>query len=303
MSFTADIKSELTRMPYGDMSCVRAECYGMMLYASQFTMEKIRLYSDNLQVRKRIFALLKRLNSQLYMVDDGAGAIVITQRALIEKIYDTFGYEYKSGPLHLNRAVIEDDCQRAAFLRGVFLVAGYMSEPDKSYHLEFSTTHYNISHEVLLLLSEMELSGNIINRRGNYVVYYKDSEKVESFLASIGASVCAVELMLKKVEKNLRNNVNRKVNCETSNITKTIDAAGVQIEAIEKLIEAGVFEDMSEALRDTAKLRLLNPDIPLSELAAMHTPPISKPGMSARLRKIVKLGSQLKREDSENSNE
>ncbi|MBQ2911592.1 MAG: DNA-binding protein WhiA, partial [Clostridia bacterium] len=225
----------------------------------------------------------------VYIVDDGTGNVVVEDAGVIEKIYDLFGYEYNNASLHINRAVVEEDCCREAFIRGAFLASGYLSNPEKEYHMEFVTTHFNISSELLILLDEMEFSAKMINRRGNYVIYYKGSEMIEKMLTFMGASNSAMELMLKKVEKNLKNNINRKVNCEISNLTKTADASAQQIEAIYTLKEKNKYDELPKPLKEVAELRLANPELTLGELAQMCVPPITKPGLSGRMRKIIKL--------------
>lgn len=293
MSFTSDVKYELCKMNIHNKCCAIAECYGFMLYANQFDTGKIKVYSDNQQVRKRLFLLLKKSLGEVYMIDDGSGAVVIDDKRIIEKIYNAFGYEYKNTALHLNRAVIEEDCCKNAFIRGAFLASGYISEQSKGYHLELVTTHYGITSEVLLLLNEMDFSTKAINRRGNYVIYYKDSEAIEKLLAAMGATNSAMELMLKKVERNLRNNINRKVNCETSNLSKIADAAALQLEAINILKENGTFESLPKPLKDAANLRIENPEMNLTEIGKLCCPPITKPGISGRMRKIIKLAKEF----------
>ena len=289
MSFSADVKSELCKLSITKECCIIAELYGFMLYANQFGKEKIKIHLDNVAVRKRMFNLLRKALKNVYIIDDGTGTVVVEDADVIEKIFDLFGYEFTSSSLHINRAVVEEDCCREAFIRGAFLASGYLSNPEKEYHMEFVTTHFNISSELLLLLDEMEFTAKMINRRGNHVIYYKGSEMIEKMLTFMGASNSAMELMLKKVEKNLKNNINRKVNCEISNLTKTADASAQQIDAIETLKEKNKFDDLPKPLKEVAELRLANPELTLGELAKMCVPPITKPGLSGRMRKIIKL--------------
>ena len=293
MSFTTDVKNELCKIPFHNKCCQASELYGFMLYAGQFGTDRIKMSSDNVNVRRRFMNLIKKETGFPYPAEDNGAAVTVEDGKVIRKIYDIFGYEYKSSSLHLNRAVIEEECCKSSFLRGAFLASGYISEPEKSYHLELVTTHYNVAGEILLLLDEMELSAKLINRRGNNVIYYKDSEMIEKFLMELGAGGGAMELMLKKVEKTLRNDINRKVNCETSNLAKTADAAARQIEAIELLKKRGTFDSLPKSLKDVAELRLQNPEMTLNELAAMCNPPISKPGLSGRMRKIIQLSKEV----------
>lgn len=293
MSFSSDVKAELCKLPLQKKCCTVAEFYGFMLYANQFSKEKIKIHLDNTVVRRRMLTILSKVLDNVYIVDDGSGSVLIDDPVVIEKIYHLFGYEYNNTSLHINRAVIEEECCKEAFVRGAFLASGYLSNPEKEYHLEFVTTHYNISSEMLILLEEMDFTAKMINRRGSHVIYYKDSEMIEKLLTYMGASSCAMGLMLTKVEKNLKNNINRKVNCEISNIIKTTDAAAQQIEAIQKLKEKNAYDNLPKPLKEAAELRLKNPELSLGELANMCVPPISKPGLSGRMRKIIKFAKEV----------
>ena len=136
-------------------------------------------------------------------------------------------------------------------------------------------------------------------RSGNSILYFKQSDLIEDFLTAIGAPVCAMGVMEAKVEKDLRNGVNRRVNCETANLTKVVDASMEQVAAIKKLQKRGQLNDLPLKLRETAKLRLENPEATLQELAAMQTPPVSKSAMNHRMRKLVALaGRKLRGENA-----
>ena len=183
------------------------------------------------------------------------------------------------------------DCQRA-FLRGAFMGGGSVNQPKGDYHLELVTPHYHAARQVSALLMDMELPAGQVMRRGIHVLYYKDSASIEDFLSACGATGSAMDLMLKKVERELRNDINRKVNCETANLTKTVGAAARQIAAIERLQAAGILEKLPAPLRQTANLRLSNPELSLAELCAASPEPISRPGLNNRLRRLVQLGEE-----------
>ena len=141
-------------------------------------------------------------------------------------------------------------------------------------------------------MHEMELPAGQMERRGIHVLYYKDSAAIEDFLSACGATGAAMDLMLKKVERELRNDVNRRVNCETANLTKTVGAAARQIAAIERLEAAGLLEKLPAPLQITAQLRINNPEMSLNELCAAYPGTISKPGLNNRLRRLVQLGEE-----------
>jgi len=131
-------------------------------------------------------------------------------------------------------------------------------------------------------------------RSGNYIIYFKQSTAIEDFLTLIGAPIHAMELMSAKIEKDMRNSVNRKVNCDTANVSKTVDAAAVYIGAIRIIEEAGVLGSLPEKLRQTADLRLNNPELSIKELAEISTPPVTKSCLNHRLRKLVEIAGGLR---------
>ena len=194
--------------------------------------------------------------------------------------------------LHLNFAILEDECCRSAFLRGAFLAGGSISTPDKGYHLELVTSHYYVARQTDALLMDMDRAPNSLMRRGYHVLYYKDGEKIGDFLSAMGATNASMELMLMKMEREMRNNINRRSNCEFANISKTVNAAVKQKQAIQKLKEQGRYDDLPAALKETAELRMRYPDLSLGELCKLFEPPISKPGLNNRIRKLIQLSEE-----------
>lgn len=295
MSFTEEIKNELSRAQIGSDCCAAAECLGMLLYCNRFAPDRIRMVTASPDVRRRARTLFGEcFGAELYEEGDREDALILDDPEIIRTIFDWYGFQYKNAALSLNRAVVEEECCKAAFLRGCFLMGGYVTAGKSGYHLELVTSHYNVSNQVATLLYEMEMEPGAVTRRSNYVLYYKNSERIETFLSAIGATGAAMDLMLQKVEKALVNKINRKVNCENANFDKTLDAANRQLDAIRHLEETGLLYELSDDLQMTAALRKANPMAPLSELAAMFDPPISKPGVSSRLKRLVKLSEENK---------
>ncbi len=177
-------------------------------------------------------------------------------------------------------------------MRGAFLSGGSVTDPAKRYHLELTTSHYKVSRETCALLLDAGFSPKETTRGGNSILYFKQSDMIEDFLTAIGAPVCAMGVMEAKVEKDLRNGINRRVNCETANLTKVVDASIEQVAAIRKLQKQGRLKELPPKLRETAKLRLDNPEATLQELAAMQDPPVSKSAMNHRMRKLVALADE-----------
>lgn len=295
MSFTTDIKAELCRTGMGKPCCIRAECYGMLLFAAHFSTGRIRIQSDHPAVRRRASLLLqKSVGVALAERVEHPHTLLLEEPEAIARVFASFGYEYNNAALHLNRAVVEEDCCRLAFLRGAFLTGGYCTSPGKGYHLELATSHYNVARETALLLEEMDLGCGFVARRGNYVLYYKDSGVIEDLISRLGAGNAAMNFRLQKVEKDFRNNINRKVNCETANLGKIVEASARQCDAIRALQRAGLYENLPESLRHTARIRLEHPEESLTELLSYFEPPLSKPGLNNRMRKLEKLAEKCR---------
>lgn len=161
-------------------------------------------------------------------------------------------------------------------MRGAFLSGGSVTDPAKRYHLELTTSHYKVSRETCALLLDAGFSPKETTRGGNSILYFKQSDMIEDFLTAIGAPVCAMGVMEAKVEKDLRNGINRRVNCETANLTKVVDASIEQVAAIRKLQKQGRLKELPPKLRETAKLRLDNPEATLQEPCRHAGPAVSK---------------------------
>lgn len=295
MSFSTEVKNELCRVSMQRACCTRAEAYGALLHATVFSHREIRLSTENSVIARRLQALLQRAffvacepqrQGRKYQ-------IVLEQPTQIGRIFDMLGYDRKSHiTYHLNRNELEEECCLASFLRGAFLMAGTVAGPDKKSHLELKSGHQSLAGEETSLLLDLGLSPKLAQRSGSCLLYFKDGASVEDFLTRIGAPHAAMALMEAKVEKNLRNTINRQVNCETANLVKTADAAARQIAAIRAVLDTRGEEAFPENLRETVRLRLAYPTDTLAELAQRFAPPISKPGLSHRLKKITEFASK-----------
>ena len=214
----------------------------------------------------------------------------ITEQKKLDHIINLLGYDPRQNPvLHINFALLEDSCCRSAFLRGCFFAGGSITDPQKRYHLELATSHAQASRELDVLLRESGYPPKSVSRNGSFVTYFKQSDQIEDFLTLIGAPVAAMNVMTAKMEKDLRNSVNRRLNCDSANLDKAVLAAQEQLEAIRRLQGSGVLETLPDKLRQTAALRLSNPELTLSELAEEFDPPVTKSCLNHRLRKLVDL--------------
>ena len=185
-------------------------------------------------------------------------------------------------------------CDKCAvyFLQGLFVKNGFLSDPEKEYQLEFTIADEDMAAKLLATLYRKNFEFKISQRRKGFVVYTRNSETIEDFLATIGAQSTCLEIMSNKVVKDIRNRVNRIRNCETANIAKAAKATSEHIEAIETLMANGKFEFLSEDLKYIAELKMENPELSLSELAAITNPPMTKSSLNRRLKKLCDMAKQ-----------
>jgi len=294
-SYSYKTKVELCRQTPAKECCAVAECYGMLLFGNTFNMREIRIVTGNAVLGKRIvalFALAFKVSFDIMPDEDEKGkqSYLITDSVKIDRIFEMYGFSKEKMLAHnVNLGVLEDDCCRTGFVRGAFFTGGAVTNPAKSYHLEIVTAHYNVSRQTYSLLLDMDFTPKETSRGGNYIIYFKQSAAIEDFLTLIGAPIHAMQLMSAKIEKDMRNSVNRKVNCDTANVTKIVDAAASQIAAIEKIKRAGMYETLPEKLKQAAALRLENPDFAMKELGDNSVPPVTKSCMNHRMRSLVKI--------------
>ena len=299
MSFSFDTKNELCRLPVQRLCCARAEAYGILLYCNTFQSTEVRVVTENPNFAARLPRLFHRafgLRFDRQPEPGAAGKLLfqITERKKLDHITNTLGFDPRQNlVLHINFAMLEEECCRAAFLRGVFFAGGSITDPLKRYHLELTTSHGQVSRELEVLLRESGYPPKSVTRNGSFVTYFKQSDQIEDFLTLIGAPVAAMSVMTAKMEKDLRNSVNRRLNCDSANVDKAIVAAQEQLEAIRRLDAAGLLEKQPEKLRQTAALRVTSPELTLSELAEEFDPPVTKSCLNHRLRKLVELAKKL----------
>ena len=294
MSFSGDVKTELCRARLDRPCCARAEAYGALLYGNTFTSREVRLITESESFASRLPLLLDRAFGLQFdrLPGDGERKYVfhLADKGKIHRIIDAFGFDSRQSPvLHINFGLLEEECCRAAFLRGAFLAGGSVTEPAKGYHLELATSHAQASRELLALLTDMGRQPRHALRNSSQVIYFKNSEQIEELLTLMGAPVSAMELMNAKAEKELRNGVNRRVNCEAANLDKAVDAAQEQLEAIRRLYELDRVEGLNAALKETIVLRETYPELTLSQLAEEFEPPITKSCLNHRMRKLMEL--------------
>lgn len=297
MSFSGEVKAELCRAAVNRECCACAEIYGVLLCCNTFTPREIRIITESEAFAQRLPKLLEQAFGLTFdrLPAEGEQKFIfqITQSEKLSRIVDAFGYDPCQSPvLHINFGVLEEDCCRSAFLRGIFLSGGSITDPSKHYHLELATSHTQASRELQALLKDMGHAPRQVTRAGYQVTYFKNCDQIEDLLTAIGAPLSAMELMNRRVEKNLRNVVNRRVNCEAANLDKAVDAAYEQLEAIRRLYELDRVEGLPDKLKETIILRENYPELTLAQLAAEFDPPVSKSCLNHRLRKLIELSKQ-----------
>lgn len=304
MSFAKQTKASLVKFS-GTVKhdcCRRAELYGILYGAGVFTRERIKLVTLSEELAglctKRLLELYG-ITANLYVTEKKSGAdderrsfkITLVQKKDLARLFYQFRYPDDALASDIVPEMFKCGSCRAAFMRGVFLSAGTVTDPDKSYHLELDFTDAVLYSKIYEFLIEEGLEPKHMTRKNEEVLYYKDSESIENFLAYIGANNAAFEIMNKKIERGIRSDMNRIANGEVANIEKTTKAAQSQIAAIRALKESGELERMPDELKTTANLRLEHSDATLLQLAELHTPPITKSGVNHRLKKILEWKS------------
>lgn len=288
MSFSSKVKESLCTV-YNKPCCEKAELYGFLLFSQQFSMEKIRICPSSERMFRRYERTLKRLgiacdavysSSLGYRLDFAPNADFI----------DYFGSACFDLTC-LDMILLDSDCCKRAFFRGAFLARGTVSDPERSYHLEWKTAYEAIAHQFASLTEEFDVPAKVSSRRGMYVIYLKASELIKDMLSVLGATELMFDYANAEIVKNIRNSVNRATNCEFANIEKTVSASEEQIRCIEKLIADGyTFENPQ--LDEIARLRLQYPTESLTFLGAHCIPPLSKAGVAHRLKKITEIAKQ-----------
>lgn len=302
MSFSGQIKEELAQVISSPRHCQLAELAALVQFCGHIEEDgSLLVQSENPLVIRKCFTLLKKTfkieavaksqmqtqNYRLFVTGEDAFRVL---EAL--KICDTAGHLMMR---HLTDPVlIKNSCCKRAYLRGCYMAVGSMSDPYKSYHLELVCGLQAQAEQLLKILHDFSLDAKMIVRKKYYVVYMKEGENIADFLNITEAHKALMEFENTRIYKGMRNMVNRKVNCEAANITKTVNAATRQVEDIRLIREKMGLEGLPEPLRQMAYVRLENPQASLGELGKLLDPPVGKSGVNHRLRKLGELAKKLK---------
>jgi DNA-binding protein WhiA len=311
LSFAQQVKSELARSPFSKSCCSLAEIKAFLQINGSLVIgkntRKILIPTEYAPVARRLFVLFKQtfkitpdiLTYQKNRLrKKNSYLIQLSKREDATKILNDLGFLCTT--CGERKTVFEYVCCRRAYLRGVFLAGGYLTNPEREYHMEIVVPYQSYAEEIARLFGYFNLEIRYFQRKGDFVLYLKGAEKIGDFLRIIAAHGGLLNFENIRVIKEVRNQTNRLVNCETANLTKTIFASQDQIQNIRLIQETVGLENISSSLREVANLRLCFPEATLKELGDLAKPTLSKSSVNHRLRRLGALARKIqKREQCE----
>ncbi|MCL2195810.1 MAG: DNA-binding protein WhiA [Oscillospiraceae bacterium] len=292
MSFSVQVKQELLGVSaQQQLCCAQAQLYGMLLFGASFNGREISLRTELRGVADYVAEQLQDLALIQAQLQHSGRKVELTvpraddRRRLLERM----GHSEDEPGRRIARENFACEGCSTAFLRGVFLACAAVNAPQRQYHLEFTVGYKKLCTELAQLLGEHNLPPKICQRKGVWLLYYKDSEQIEDVLASVGAQTAVLDFMQTKVEKDLRNNVNRVMNFDMANLDRATAAAAQQLHAIAQIRETVGLDSLTAPLRETAELREQHPEASLAELCELCAVPVTRSGMNHRLKKLVAM--------------
>ena len=312
MSFSGMVKEELSRHIGSGRHCRIAELAAIFTFCGSLEAgtdgrKSLRIQTENEALSRKGFTLLQktfnietkifvRENSHLKRVK--VYTIEITDPEEIQVIFQALRLVADSvshGALMLaDMLLVQQNCCKRAFIRGAFLASGSISDPEKGYHFEIVCPDVRKAEQLQVVIRSFSVDAKIVQRKKSYVVYVKEGAQIVDMLAVMEANVALMDLENIRILKEMRNSVNRKVNCETANINKTVNAAVKQIEDIRLIQQRMGFEQLNEGLAQIAELRMQYPEATLKELGMMLSPQVGKSGVNHRLRKLSAMADELR---------
>lgn len=300
-SFSELTKEELYRIENSNNCCDLAEFAGLLLMGCSISFDEIKLVTENSDVLGCFAMLARRLG---YTVHSGQAAdkasrysARITDPTQIFMLLGEFSLTDTNTKIIRHRVplhIIENECCRRAFIRGAFMGGGTVIDPQKNYNLELVTPYMRLSGDICAVLGEEGFEFKTVVRKSKYVLYIRNSEKIQDFLSYMGAYKAQMQLINIKIEKEIRNDVTRSINSETANYEKTISASVKQLQAIEKIEKNMKLDDLPDELCEIAKLRVKHKSMSLTELGRLCVPPLGKSGVNHRMQKIMAAAEKLK---------
>lgn len=298
MSFSQEVKNEILRRKISKPCCNMAAAYAVACFGKYFDDRGVVLQTENEGVATFAQKLYRRCGVQgtVLSKERATGPVYefsVKDPAEVAKLLTLFGHTGKEPTLRIRPENFKCQSCMQAFISTAFLCCGTMTDPEKSYNLEFLSTRHYLSQQLEAMLAEHDFHPHRALRKGANTIYIKAADHIEDLLTFMGAGGAAMRIMNQRLYNEMRNKTNRLSNCETANLGKSVQAA-VQVQlAIEKLQAAGAMNTLPENLRQTAKLRMQYPDLPLAKLAQKFDPPVSKAGLSHRMKKIQEAAARL----------
>ncbi len=292
MSFSYDIKTKLGQMDAEVCEfCKTAELYGVLKFSASFKDNEIKMSTEHIVVAERLRTLISELFGVDVAIDEynGTYRVGILGDTECDMIYQRLFLDEKD----INHEIMPFDCCRLSYLRGAFLGGGSISDPQKSYHMEFDTKDEDSAKLLVKVLENEGVTGKITKRKNHYIIYLKGYEDIASIVGAIGAGLASMEIYNISIEKEIRNSINRRMNCESANTDKVVKAYGKHMMAIEKIEGTIGLENLPEVLREIARVRLEYPDESLKELGQRLENPIGKSGVNHRLNRLIEIAEKL----------
>lgn len=308
MSFSGTVKEELSRQISTARHCRIAETAALLSLCGRFTADgALRMQTENSAVIRKYFTLVQKtfnieteiaVRENCQMKKGHIYYVEIKDDALIRTVLlgTKLSRERNSGgTLVLNNSLLtQQTCCKRAFIRGAFLASGSISDPEKGYHFEIVCPDERKAGQLQELIRSFGIDAKVVVRKKSHVVYVKEGAQIVDILAVMEANVALMNLENIRILKEMRNTVNRKVNCEMANINKTVSAAVKQIEDIKLIEEKKGFQSLNDGLAEIAELRLQYPEATLKELGMMLNPQVGKSGVNHRLRKLSAIADELR---------
>ena len=311
-SFATEVKNELARLTYDSSCCRTAELAALLRMGSTLTFGLHRTFglnftTENAAVARKALQLLKSegggiqteiaVSRSRRLKKNNSYTVRVQPAPEVAGLLEHLGFLHdESLNMDTDIAILKKNCCRIAYLRGAFLGGGSVNKPEAAYHLEMVTGSFGLSQLIFQLLKRMDFPVGLTDRKESYIVYLKEGDAVVDFLAMIEAEEAVEAFEVARNVKEVREQVNRLVNCETANLQKAVDAAGRQLMEIEALREAGQLEKLPKKLREAAQARLQNPEASLTELAELLG--VSKSGINHRMRKLKALAEEIGKKDT-----
>ncbi len=313
MSFSSEVKEELSRQMSSARHCCIAETAAIISLCGHVKISgenrySVKIHTENIAVARKYFTLLRKtfnivaeitIRQNVYLKKGRTYTITVNNHEDALKLLVTCKLIDGDGDIVENMSIVDNvvimnSCCKRAFVRGAFIASGSISTPEKFYHFEIVCNSYDKAVQLCELIATFQIEAKIVERKKHFVVYIKDGSGIVDILNVMEAHVALMNLENVRILKEMRNSVNRKVNCETANLNKTVAAAVKQIEDISYIRDTVGLSYLPDALRQLAEIRLENPDVSLKELGTLLDTPVGKSGVNHRLRKISEIAENLR---------